>query len=259
MDAQSSSEAHTHTPDQTRNERNERFGRLRRLVRDDGRRQRLLFLASLVALAVVCVLAGLARLLTVLPLDVWFTRELQEHPRAFITQAMVVVSSFGYMPWLAVTLVGATLLVGVLLGWKDGAYLLLITALQAIVNAGVKLVIGRPRPLDTLVDVFVPVHGNSFPSGHVMFYTVFFGFLFFLAWSRAPRSPLRVVALVICAGLVVLIGPSRIVLGAHWLSDVIAAYLLGLILLAFAIEFYLRYLAPQNHTQQGGLVQAHDR
>lgn len=259
MDTHSSSDAHLPTSEQTRHERHERFVRLQRLVRDDRRRQRLLFLASLVALTVVWVLAGLARLLTVLPLDVWFTRELQEHPRAFITQAMVVVSSFGYMPWLAITVVGATLLVGVLLGWKDGAYLLLLSTVQGIVNAGVKLAIGRPRPLDTLVDVFVPVHGNSFPSGHVMFYTVFFGFLFFLAWSRAPRSPLRWAALAICAGLVVLIGPSRIILGAHWLSDVIAAYLLGLVLLAFGIEFYLRYLAPQNYMQQAGLVRAYDR
>jgi membrane-associated phospholipid phosphatase len=37
-------------------------------------------------------------------------------------------------------------------------------------------------------------------------------------------------------------------LGAHWLSDVIAAHLLGLIILAFGIEFYVRYLIPRART-----------
>jgi membrane-associated phospholipid phosphatase len=48
-------------------------------------------------------------------------------------------------------------------------------------------------------------------------------------------------------------------LGAHWLSDVIAAYLFGIIILAFGIEFYLRDLAPRAPAQQDGLVGAHDQ
>jgi membrane-associated phospholipid phosphatase len=67
------------------------------------------------------------------------------------------------------------------------------------------------------------------------------------------------IALTLTGGLIVLIGPSRMYLGAHWLSDVIAAHLLGFIILAFGIEFYLRYLAPREPTQQGGLVGVHDQ
>jgi membrane-associated phospholipid phosphatase len=92
-----------------------------------------------------------------------------------------------------------------------------------------------------------------------MFYTVFFGFLFFLAWTRLPHSFWRVLLLALTAGLILLVGPSRMYLGAHWLSDVIAAHLLGLIILAFGIEFYLRHLAPRTPTQQAGLVGAHDQ
>jgi undecaprenyl-diphosphatase len=91
-----------------------------------------------------------------------------------------------------------------------------------------------------------------------MFYTVFFGFLLFLAWTRLPRSIWRVLATSLAGLLIVSIGPSRMYLGAHWLSDVIAAYLFGIIILAFGIEFYLRYLAPQTPTQQEGLVGAQD-
>jgi membrane-associated phospholipid phosphatase len=92
-----------------------------------------------------------------------------------------------------------------------------------------------------------------------MFYTVFFGFLFFLAWTRLPYSLWRVVVMALTGGLILLIGPSRMYLGAHWLSDVIAAHLLGFIILAFGIEFYLRHLAPRQPTQQAGLVGARDQ
>ena len=177
----------------------------------------------------------------------------------FFLRFMVLISLFGYMPWAAFTVGGGALLVGVLLGLKEGVYLLLLTALQGLANQLIKAAIGRPRPLTTVVDVFVPVSGNSFPSGHVMFYSVFFGFLFFLAWTRLPRSFWRAAAMALTGGLIVLIGPSRMYLGAHWLSDVIAAHLLGFIIVAFGIEFYLRYLAPRQPTQQGGLVGARDQ
>jgi membrane-associated phospholipid phosphatase len=210
-------------------------------------------------LAVVSLFAFLAYQFPTLPFDLATTRELQEITSLPFLRLMVFVSVFGYMPWSAITVGAGVILVGLLLGWKDGAYLLLLTVLQAVANQLIKAAVGRPRPLDTLVDVFAPVAGNSFPSGHVMFYTVFFGFLFFLAWTRVPHSFWRVLLLVLTASLVVLIGPSRMYLGAHWLSDVIAAHLLGLIILAFGMEFYLRYLAPHTPTQQAGLVGARDQ
>jgi undecaprenyl-diphosphatase len=240
-------------------ETRQRFQRLRVLIGDEQRRQRLLFMFSLISLAIVSLMAFLAYAFPTLPFDLATTRGLQEISNTPFLGLMVFVSQFGYMPWSAITVGAAVLAVGLLLGWKDGAYLLLLTVLESVTNHLIKTAIGRPRPLDTLVDVFVPVAGNSFPSGHVMFYTVFFGFLFFLAWTRLPHSFWRVLLLAVTAGLILLVGPSRMYLGAHWLSDVIAAHLLGLIILAFGVEFYLRHLAPRTPTQQVGLVGAHDQ
>jgi membrane-associated phospholipid phosphatase len=252
-------DAGSSTPTRESVETQQRFHRLRVLIHDDRRRQRLLFVLSLIGLAIVSFMAFLTSQLQNLPLDLVTTRELQEIHNTLFLRFMVFVSLFGYMPWVAFTLGGGALLVGVLLGWKESAYLLLLTALQGVTNQLIKAAIGRPRPLNTLVEVFAPVSGNSFPSGHVMFYTVFFGFLFFLAWTRLPHSLWRVIALALTGGLILLIGPSRMYLGAHWLSDVIAAHLLGFVILAFGIEFYLRYLAPREPTQQGGLVGARDQ
>jgi membrane-associated phospholipid phosphatase len=83
------------------------------------------------------------------------------------------------------------------------------------------------------------------------------GLYLFLAWTRLPRSFWRAMVGIVTGGLIVSVGPSRIYLGAHWLSDVIA-YLFGIIILAFGIKFYLRDHAPRVPTQQEGLVGAHD-
>ncbi|NTU80302.1 MAG: phosphatase PAP2 family protein [Chloroflexales bacterium] len=213
------------------------------LIGAPQRRQRLIFGFSLFSFAITSLLAYLVDQFPVSPFDLAPTRALQ-------AKCMVVISLFGFMPWSTITVAVGVLLVSVLLGWKDGGYLLLLTAVQAVANQLIKQAIGRPRPLTTLVDVFMPVSGNSFPSGHVMLYTVFFGFLLFLAVTRLPRSLWRAVAVMLTGGLIVSVGPSRMYLGAHWLSDVIAAYLFGIIILAFGID-YLRDLAPRAPTQQG--------
>jgi len=206
----------------------------------------------------VSLLAYLVDQFPVSPFDLAPTRALQAISNTRFLQFMVLVSLLGSMPWSAITVAVGVLLVSVLLGWKDGGYLLLLTAVQAVANQLIKRAVGRPRPLSTLVDVFMPVAGNSFPSGHVMFYTVFFGFLLFLDLTRLPRSLWRAVAVILTGSLIVSVGPSRMYLGAHWLSDVIAAYLFGIIILAFGIEFYLRDFAPRAPMQQEGLVGAHD-
>ena len=222
-----------------------RRGRLRALLADAAWRRRVLIILTIVTLLLVSGLAALVSLVSVLPIDLWATRELQEHPRELLFQTMYAISIFGYQPWAAVTVVAGALLVGIWLGWRTGAYLLALVIIQGLVNAAIKLLIGRPRPIGSLVDVIVPEQGNSFPSGHVMFYTVFFGMLCFLAWTHLQRPWQRWPAVIVSASLVVLIGVSRMTLGSHWLSDVIAAYLLGLLLLALGIEGYATLVAPQ--------------
>lgn len=236
----------------------QRFAVLRTLVYDKRRRHRVVLVGAVLTLLAVAGITLLARLYTVLPFDVWFTLELQSFQSTVVTQVMYAVSVVGYLPWSAVAVAVGALMVGLLLGWREGLYLLAITLAQGLVNALIKRAIGRPRPIDTLVDVFVPSPGFSFPSGHVMFYTVFFGFLLFLVLTRIPAAPLRRLLAVPLAGIVLLVGPSRIILGAHWLSDVIAAYLLGLVILVVAIEGYLHVLAPSAPSEERGLMRRYD-
>jgi undecaprenyl-diphosphatase len=114
------------------------------------------------------------------------------------------------------------------------------------------MLIGRPRPTAELVGFAYRSDELSFPSGHVVFYVCYFGFLFFAAYALMRRgSNLRRAALVLSALPVLLIGFSRVTLRAHWPSDVLGAYLLGGVWLGFTLELYRRWKRRATfHTEE---------
>lgn len=112
----------------------------------------------------------------------------------------------------------------------------------SLVNRVLKVVVGRQRPAADLVGFAYRDDELSFPSGHVMFYVCFFGFLFFVAFALLPKnSRLRRAALALSALPILLIGVSRVYLRAHWPSDTLGAYVLGGLWLWFSVELYRRW------------------
>jgi undecaprenyl-diphosphatase len=207
---------------------------------------RLAALLSILLLAGVG-LAAIVSMAGVLPSDVAIARQLQETSAidAFLTPLMVLVSAPGYYPWTVILWAGAILFLLLRREWVAAA-LVALTALAAGLAELVKLIVARPRPTSDLVEVYRTVSGYSFPSGHVVYYVAFYGILGYLAWRRLRRSPppspgaqlALQLLFAVCCTLVVLVGPSRVFLGAHWPSDVIAGYLLGgvCLVLLVAIE-----------------------
>jgi undecaprenyl-diphosphatase len=103
----------------------------------------------------------------------------------------------------------------------------------------IKAFMRRPRPLPPEVKVVVaPLGGSSFPSGHVLTYVAFYGFLGFLLAEHLRDGPLRNASVVTLTGLLAAVGPSRIQQGHHWTTDVVASYLLGLAYLLTLIQLY---------------------
>jgi membrane-associated phospholipid phosphatase len=115
---------------------------------------------------------------------------------------------------------------------------LMATIFTPVVNVLVKEYIRRPRPGVDVVEVFRILDSYSFPSGHVMYYVGFFGFMWFLVYTLLKRSWHRTILLVVVGVFIVLIGASRIYLGQHWATDVLGAYLLGSVTLAIVLWFY---------------------
>lgn len=112
-------------------------------------------------------------------------------------------------------------------------YLSACTVAGAGLIVGTKHVVGRPRPPAYLVSG-PPDSTFSFPSGHTLSSTIFFGVVAGMLVLATHRRLLRIVAV---SGWVVLsgvIGLSRLYLGYHWLTDVLAGWLLGVAVLAVA-------------------------
>jgi undecaprenyl-diphosphatase len=94
----------------------------------------------------------------------------------------------------------------------------------SIVDSIVKVAVGRSRPV--LPDLTIHAMGKSFPSGHSMSSTVCFGALY-LTFAPVLSGWKRRVALVAAIALPLLVGVSRLVLGVHFLSDVVGGWVLG--------------------------------
>lgn len=86
----------------------------------------------------------------------------------------------------------------------------------------------RPGPATPEIRVVVArIGGTSFPSGHVLNYMGVYGFLAYLAFTWLRPAAIRRAVIAVTTGLIALVGPSRIYLGHHWFTDVLASYLLG--------------------------------
>ena len=88
-----------------------------------------------------------------------------------------------------------------------------------------KFIFRRPRP-DGLA--LVTASGYSYPSGHSMVSTAYFMFIIYLLCKKIKNKFVKTILIIFGAIMMLSIGFSRIYLGVHYLSDVIAGYLLGI-------------------------------
>ena len=172
------------------------------------------------------------------PIDLQITRAIQSIDSPLFAGLMRLISWPGFSPQSMII----TVLIGFILyvyglRW-EAATALLASLLSGVTNQIVKDFIHRPRPTIDAVQVFETLTSYSFPSGHVMFYTILFGFLWYLVYALLKRSLWRSLLLAVLGSLILLVGISRIYLGQHWASDVLGAYLLGGLLLSGVVLVY---------------------
>ena len=144
---------------------------------------------------------------------------------AWLLQSATDLSALGgfTLQWL---LGGATLLFLLLARRRAEAAWLAASAVGAsVLNASLKSMLHRPRP--ELVPHLAQVSNASFPSGHAMISAaIYFTIGLMLSETQTQRSA-RIFVMMVCSLLVLLIGVSRIYLGVHWPTDVLAGWCLG--------------------------------
>jgi undecaprenyl-diphosphatase len=146
------------------------------------------------------------------------------------------ISSTAKFPWNLVLLALTIGFSWKLAGWR--AALLALAGFVGMWILGKYLgpLVARPRPSPNLVHVAEKLSGYSFPSIFALTYASTIGFLAVL-FSRKASGVLRVTVITVC-GLLLLVGcAARIALGAHWPSDVILSYAIGLLWAALLIRF----------------------
>jgi len=147
------------------------------------------------------------------------------HRIGWVSSAMQIVT------WLGSTAIIVPLMLGAAVGfvtrrrdWRSAALLVIAVAGAAGLYEFVKPVVGEPRPPATIwIGHF---GGAAFPSGHATQGVAFYGMLALLL-SRGRSLRARALIWTSAAVIALAIGASRIYLGAHWLSDVLAGYALG--------------------------------
>ena len=119
-------------------------------------------------------------------------------------------------------------------GWLAELQLLVLAAVGAeIITTGLKLGFQRDRPFFS--DPLATEHTYSFPSGHASVSLAVYGTLGFIAARQLGNRRAQIAVLAAAAALILLIGFSRLYLGVHFLSDVIAGYSIGIAWVALCV------------------------
>jgi len=199
-------------------------------------------LVSLLILLIL-IFTGLSVLIAynpILQFDINVSLAVQKYQAKWLDYLMLAVSLFGELPWslLSVLAVAAIFYFNKL---KRESYFIALVLFSGLVILGIKNIINRPRPTSFYVRLVEVNRFQSYPSGHVLSYVLFFGFLIVLMQNLKTIDKVwRNLITTISVFLVIMIAPSRIYLGAHWFTDTLGGFLLGLICLFPLTYFYLK-------------------
>jgi membrane-associated phospholipid phosphatase len=154
--------------------------------------------------------------------DVQFARWLHDHASSTLVSLFKVVTLAGNAAILALVCVLALAALVRRRAFNDAALLLVVAVGIELLNALLKLAFQRPRP----ELAFIHLDTYSFPSGHAAGSAAIYGVLAYLT-LRHVHGARRVLVVTATVVLVAAIGFSRLYLGAHYLSDVLAGFSLG--------------------------------
>ena len=153
-----------------------------------------------------------------------------------LTPIIKVITNFGG----AIVLGVITLLILIVIKNKRIGIGVLINLCTATgLNLILKSILQRPRPTEFKI---INETGYSFPSGHSMISMAFYGFLIYLIYKNVKNKYLKWTSIILLSILIMMIGFSRMYLGVHYVSDVLAGFLFSIAYLIVYTGIINKYL-----------------
>ena len=197
-------------------------------------KKKLIILLSLFVILTICVLLDLTGAIDYSVYNLLSTNEIE-----FLTVCSNVITSFASSEAIIII----TLILIFLLNTNHQRLFVIINTL---ISAGIiilsKNIFLRERPLigSELLSSY------SFPSGHSLIATTYYGFLIYLLRRSKCREEYKVIGTTLLTTLIVLICLSRLILNVHYVTDVIAGVILGLVILLVLIYFFDKTFKPKE-------------
>lgn len=159
-----------------------------------------------------------------------------ENRTSFWTIFFKVFTHLGSFYTLAVlSLISVILIWFVMKNRRMSAFYAVCFAVTCLANLILKLIIRRLRPEHLMI---IEETGYSFPSGHAMMVFTFFALAIHFVLKNMKNKPLKIALVSLFSVLIAMVGFSRIYLGVHYLTDVIAGFLIAFAIVAVCLIIY---------------------
>jgi undecaprenyl-diphosphatase len=141
------------------------------------------------------------------------------------TTFFTIMTNIGGPVGVAAILVVVAVILAIRRRWRWLAYLVVTAGGGGLLNLELKRYFARARP--DVAEMLRRANGYSFPSGHAMGSAVAFGALAYLAFRAIRSWPAKTAAMAFLYTLIAAVALSRVYLGVHWISDVLAGVTAG--------------------------------
>lgn len=172
-----------------------------------------------------------------------FTEQIRN---SFLTEFFRTVTLMGDFPFYLIALLIIAVVVYKMKGsWSTTIQTAIILIIAAGINFLLKSFIERQRPDGKHL---VSVDSSSFPSGHAISSVAFYGFLIYAIWRSDLQRQKKIISTILLASIILIVGYSRVYLGVHHATDVLAGFAVGGFCLAiFTLAFYTSHFLNHNN------------
>ena len=160
----------------------------------------------------------------------------------FVTPIAKIITNLGG----AISLISITIILLVVLkNKKIGIAVMINLLISTVLNIILKNVVQRPNEFRLITET-----GYSFPSGHSMVSMAFYGFLIYLIYKLVKNSKIKWTLIISLSIIICTIGISRIYLGVHYASDVLAGFTISISYLVIYTSIIKRFIGESRKNEK---------